>query len=65
MARRNLRKRYGRAGGGVSKCRKALKDLLEFTTSGRRYKTQNPYTIPEVSAGFEALGLNKYGESEK
>lgn len=34
----------------------ALENLLEFVTSGRRYETQNPYTIPEVEAAYKALG---------
>lgn len=35
--------------------KKALADLLEFVTSGRRYDVQNPHTIPEVKAAQEAL----------
>ncbi len=35
--------------------KKALADLLEFVTSGRRYDVQNPHTIPEVKAAIEAL----------
>lgn len=36
--------------------REALAALLEFVTSGRRYETRNPYTIPEVEAAYKALG---------
>ena len=39
------------------KLRRALTNLLEFVTSGRRYQTQNPYTIPEVKAAMAALGM--------
>lgn len=58
-----LRRRYGRAkpGHNVTELRKALTDLLEFVTSGRRYETRNPYTIPEVDAAFKALGKDWRG----
>jgi len=35
----------------------ALKALLLFVTSGRRYKSQNPYTLPEVNEALKALQL--------
>ena len=41
---------------------RALEDLLEFVTSGRRYETRNPYTIPEVQAAFRALARKLPGE---
>lgn len=43
---------------GDAELRLALTNLLEFVTSGRRYKSQNPYTIPEVQASFKALGID-------
>jgi len=33
----------------------ALRNLTEFCTSGRRYQTQNPYTVPEIKAALQAL----------
>lgn len=35
----------------------ALKDLTEYCTSGRRYKTQNPYTVPEIVAALKTIAL--------
>ena len=42
----------------------ALKRLLDFVTSGRRYETVNPYFIKEVKDAFTALGLNHLGKKE-
>ena len=33
----------------------ALRDLIEYVTSGRRYKSVNPYCVPEVETGLKAL----------
>ena len=33
----------------------ALRDLAEFCTSGRRYETQNPYTVAEIKAALDAI----------
>lgn len=40
-----------------NKCRAALKSLLGFATSNRRYETKNPHTIPEVRKAQKALGM--------
>ena len=34
----------------------ALAGLIDLITSGRHYKTQNPYTRPEVKAALIAYG---------
>lgn len=36
--------------------RKAVRALLAYVTSGRRYESRNPYTIPEVIAAIHAIG---------
>ena len=33
----------------------ALRDLIEYVTSGRRYKSVNPYCVLEVENGLKAL----------
>ena len=33
----------------------ALRNLIEYVTSGRRYKSVNPYLVPEVEEGLKAL----------
>ena len=33
----------------------ALRDLIEYVTSGRRYVSKNPYLVPEVVEGLKAL----------
>ena len=38
---------------------RALQALTEFCTSGRRYQTQNPYTIPEIKAALHAIAWAK------
>jgi hypothetical protein len=38
---------------------RALSMLTEFCTSGRRYKTQNPYTLPEIKSALKALAWAK------
>lgn len=35
--------------------RDALAALLDFVTSGRRYESRNPYSIPEVESAYRAL----------
>ena len=35
--------------------RKNTVDLIEYVTSGRRYKSVNPYCVPEVVEGLKAL----------
>ena len=40
----------------------ALKDLTEFCTSGRRYETQNPYTIPEIIAALKTIAFAQRGD---
>jgi hypothetical protein len=44
----------------VKRLEKALDDLLLFVTSGRRYKTQNPYTIDEVKEAIRVLSPEDY-----
>jgi hypothetical protein len=34
---------------------KALKDLTRYCTSGERYKTRNPYAVPEIKQALIAL----------
>jgi hypothetical protein len=38
----------------------ALAALLEFVTSGRRYETRNPYSLPEVKEAIRLLDLDDY-----
>jgi predicted RNase H-like nuclease (RuvC/YqgF family) len=33
----------------------ALKEITRYCTSGERYKTQNPYTVPEIKQALIAL----------
>ena len=33
----------------------ALRNLIEYVTSGRRYESKNPYLVPEVVEGLKAL----------
>ena len=33
----------------------ALRDLIEYVTSGRIYESKNPYLVPEVVEGLKAL----------
>ena len=40
----------------------ALRNLIEYVTSGRRYKSTNPYLVPEVVEGLKAL-LDHVGKS--
>ncbi len=44
---------------------KALRDLLEFVKSGRRYESKNAYSIPEVIAAHLALGLDRFGDTKE
>jgi len=43
----------------VKELERALSVLTEFCTSGRRYKTQNPYTLPEIKSALKALAWVK------
>lgn len=55
--RHSLRKRYGRAKvAGVSGCRKALKELLEYAVGNRGSREGNPWMKPQVQAAAIALG---------
>ena len=59
-----LRRRYGRAGTPKSRAvRPALTALLDFVTSGRRYKSQNPYSIDEVRNANLALYGDVYASA--
>lgn len=42
----------------------ALRKLLDYVVSGRRYNTTNPYFVEEVKASFKALGLNHLGKKD-
>jgi hypothetical protein len=42
----------------------ALRNLLNYVVSGRRYETTNPYFIKEVKEAFKALELNHLGKKE-
>ena len=37
-------------------CKAALRQLIDYCTSGRRYQTQNPYSVPEIKDAIVALG---------
>ena len=43
----------------------ALRNLLDYVVSGRRYETTNPYFVNEVKEAFKALGLNHLGKKEQ
>ena len=34
---------------------RALEELTQYCTSGDRYKTQNPYTVPEIVTALKAI----------
>jgi hypothetical protein len=39
----------------VEELSQALKGLLKYCCDGRRYETQNPYTVPEIRQGLKIL----------
>ena len=42
-------------------CKAALRQLIDYCTSGRRYQTQNPYSVPEIKDAIVALGDRSLG----
>lgn len=42
----------------------ALVELVKFCLSGERYKSRNPYGIPEIVAALNALGYDPAYEND-
>jgi len=49
----------------TSEVETALRNLLNYVVSGRRYDTINPYFVGEVKEAFKALGLNHLRHKEE
>jgi len=41
--------------GKKKSCKAALRNLLQYVTSGRRYESKNPYMVDEVKDAIVAL----------